>query len=185
MEWIINSRDREFEVEFQNDAYSKLENVFSAGVPSSEITIAEVLKDSGYYTAHIGKWHLGKIDGSHPNDQGFDDSLLMEGGLYLPENDQSVVNAKFDNPVDNMVWASSQYSASFNKGHTFTPGGYLTDYYTDEAIKVIMSNKNRPFFLYLAHWAVHNPLQALKTDIDILPSFNTSQPSSIFSYVKS
>ena len=166
MEWIINIEDPELKVEFQKDAYAELENVFSAGVPSSEITIAEVLKNSGYYTAHVGKWHLGRVDGSHPNDQGFDDSLLMEGGLYLPENDESVVNAKFDNPVDNMVWARSQFSVSFNKGPTFKPGGYLTDYYTDEAIKVIEKNKKRPFFLYLAHWAVHNPLQALKEDVD-------------------
>ena len=166
MEWIINIEDPELKVEFQKDAYAQLENVYSAGVPSSEITIAEVLKNSGYYTAHVGKWHLGRVDGSHPNDQGFDDSLLMEGGLYLPENDESVVNAKFDNPVDNMVWARSQFSVSFNKGPTFKPGGYLTDYYTDEAIKVIEKNKKRPFFLYLAHWAVHNPLQALKEDVD-------------------
>ena len=166
MEWIINIEDPELKVKFQKDAYADLENVFSAGVPSSEITIAEVLKNSGYYTAHVGKWHLGRVDGSHPNDQGFDDSLLMEGGLYLPENDKSVVNAKFDNPVDNMVWARSQFSVSFNKGPIFKPGGYLTDYYTDEAIKVIEKNKNRPFFLYLAHWAVHNPLQALKKDVD-------------------
>ena len=165
MEWIINIEDPELKVEFQKDAYAELENVFSAGVPSSEITIAEVLKNSGYYTAHVGKWHLGRVDGSHPNDQGFDDSLLMEGGLYLPENDKSVVNAKFDNPVDNMVWARSQFSVSFNKGPIFKPGGYLTDYYTDEAIKVIEKNKNRPFFLYLAHWAVHNPLQALKLSL--------------------
>ena len=82
---------------------------------------------------------------------------------------------------DNMVWASSQYSASFNKGHTFTPGGYLTDYYTDEAIKVIMSNKNRPFFLYLAHWAVHNPLQALKTDIDIHHHHSTPHNLQVYS----
>ena len=166
MEWIINIEDPELKVEFKKEAYSKLENVLTAGVPSSEVTIAEVLKNSGYYTAHVGKWHLGRVDGSHPNDQGFDDSLLMEGGLYLPEDDKSVVNAKFDNPVDNMVWARSQFSVSFNKGPIFEPGGYLTDYYTDEAIKVIEKNKERPFFLYLAHWAVHNPLQALKEDVD-------------------
>ena len=44
----------------------------------------------------------------------------------------------------------------------------MTDYYTDEALKVIEANKNRPFFLYLAHWGVHTPLQALKSDYDKL-----------------
>ena len=60
------------------------------------------------------------------------------------------------------------YAASFNGGEPFEPGGYLTDYYTDQAVEVIAANKERPFFLYLAHWAVHTPLQALKDDYDAL-----------------
>ena len=166
MEWIADIQDDELKLEIEEKLYDDAKDVFSAGVPTEEITIAEVLQDTGYYTAHIGKWHLGRVNGSHPNDQGFDDSLLMDGGLYLPENDQRVVNAKTSHPVDNMVWAKGQFSASFNKSPAFAPGGYLTDYYTDEAIKVIEKNKNRPFFLYLAHWAVHNPLQALKSDVE-------------------
>ena len=55
----------------------------------------------------------------------------------MPENHPDVVNAKFNHGVDKMVWASSQFSASFNKSPEFTPESYLTDYYTDEAIKVI------------------------------------------------
>ena len=50
------------------------------GLPPEEITIAETLKDSGYYTAHIGKWHLGNDNGMAPHEQGFDDSLLMTSG---------------------------------------------------------------------------------------------------------
>jgi len=168
MKWIADIQDEELKIEIEERLYVDAKDVFSAGIPSEEITIAEVLQDAGYYTAHVGKWHLGRIDGSHPNDQGFDDSLLMSGGLYLPENDNTVVNAKTNHPVDNMVWARSQFSVSFNKSPEFAPGGYLTDYYTDEAIKVIEKNKNRPFFLYLAHWAVHNPLQALKGDVEAI-----------------
>ena len=76
------------------------------GLPASEVTIAEILKDKGYYTAHIGKWHLGLSEGKAPNDQGFDDSLLMASGLYLPEDDPNVVNARvpFD-PIDQFLWA--------------------------------------------------------------------------------
>ena len=137
------------------------------GMPSSEVTIAEILKDGGYYTAHIGKWHLGGyVEGSRPTDQGFDDSLMLTGSSYLPKNDPNVINAKVDSGVEDMVWATSQFSASFNNSDPFEPGGYLTDYYTDEAVKVIENNKNRPFFLYLGHWAVHNPLQSLKDDYD-------------------
>jgi uncharacterized sulfatase len=142
------------------------------GLPSSEVTIAEVLKDHGYYTAHIGKWHLGRSEGFAPNDQGFDDSLVMSGMLYLPEDDPDVVNARLEfDPIDKFLWASSRYGASFNNtgleaGERFEPGGYLTDYWTDEAIKVIRANKNRPFFLYLAHWGIHTPLQATKEDYE-------------------
>ena len=139
------------------------------GLPSSEITIAEVLKSAGYYTAHIGKWHLGRSPGLTPNDQGFDDSLLMASGLYLPEDDPRVVNAKLDfDPIDKFLWARMVYANSFNNGGDtrFEPGGYLTDYWTDESINVIKANKNRPFFLYLAHWGTHTPLQATRKDYE-------------------
>jgi len=139
------------------------------GLPGSEITVAEVLKNKGYYTAHIGKWHLGRGKGFTPQDQGFDDSLLMQSGLYLPENSPGVVNAKLDfDPIDQFLWSSMRYSANFNSalGAGFAPGGYLTDYYTDESIRVIEANKHRPFFLYLAHWGVHTPLQATREDYE-------------------
>lgn len=137
------------------------------GMPANEITIAEVLKDAGYYTAHIGKWHLGSVNGMRPEDQGFDDSLYMSGMLYLPEDHPEVVNAKREtNNIERMVWASGTYAAQFNGGELFQPDGYLTDYYTDEAVKVIENNRNQPFFLYLAHWGIHNPLQATQQDYD-------------------
>ena len=139
------------------------------GLPSEEVTVAEVLRDKGYHTAHIGKWHLGRENGSAPIDQGFDESLLMASGLYLPEDDPKVVNAKLDfDPVDKFLWASMTYAASFNNAgdDRFEPAGYLTDYWTDEAIEVIKANKNRPFFLYLAHWGTHTPLQATREDYE-------------------
>ena len=137
------------------------------GLLTGELTIAEVLRDSDYYTAHIGKWHLGRENGMGPNAQGFDDSLLMTSGLYLPEDHPDVVNAKLDfDPIDRFLWAAMRYAASFNttSGDVFEPGGYLTDYWTDESIKVIRNNKDRPFFLYLAHWGPHTPLQATRAD---------------------
>ncbi len=139
------------------------------GLPASEVTIAETLKQQGYYTAHIGKWHLGRENGMASHEQGFDDSLLMHSGLYLPEDDPNVVNAKLDfDPIDLFLWAGMRFVSSYNGGEPFTPGGYLTDYWTDESIKVIKRNKNRPFFLFLAHWGPHTPLQATKEDYDAL-----------------
>ncbi len=143
------------------------------GLPASEITIAELLKQQGYYTAHVGKWHLGSVDDMMVTNQGFDDSLELKGTLYLPEDHPDVVNAKVQGDrIDRMVWATGRYAASFNavggSAEQFKPKGYLTDYYTDEAVKVIENNRNRPFFLYLAHWGIHNPLQAAREDYDAL-----------------
>ena len=135
------------------------------GMPSSEITLAEELKRAGYHNLHIGKWHLGRNPGMHPLDQGFDESLLMASGLYLPIDDRQVVNARNEfAPLDSVQWEVLDYSASFNRSDNFRPKGYLTDYFTDEAVKAIAANKDRPFFLYLAHWGIHTPLQATKAD---------------------
>ena len=139
------------------------------GMPPSEITLAELLQPAGYHSVHIGKWHLGLSGGMAPHDQGFDESLLMASGLYLPEDHPDVVNSKQDfDGIDRFLWRAMNFAASFNGGDVFEPGGYLTDYYTDQAVRVIEANRDRPFFLYLAHWAVHTPLQALKDDYDAL-----------------
>ncbi len=148
---------------------AQLPDMAELGMPPEEITIAEVLREVGYYTAHIGKWHLGATAGMRPEDQGFDDSLYMAGALYLPEQHPEVVNAKREEEaVERMVWSFAEYAAQFNGGERFQPDGYLTDYYTDEALKVISNNRHRPFFLYLAHWGIHNPLQATRADYDAL-----------------
>ncbi len=138
------------------------------GMPASEITIAELLAAQDYHTVHIGKWHLGRAPGMRPEDQGFKESLLMGSGLYLPEDDPAAVNAKQDfDPIDRFLWAAMRYAVGWG-GRFFEPEGYLTDYFTQQAVKVIENNRDRPFFLYLAHWAPHTPLQALRADYDAL-----------------
>ena len=137
------------------------------GLPGSEVTLAEMLKGRGYHTVHIGKWHLGSGKEFGANAQGFDESLLMANGLYLPAGDPRGVEARLDfDPIDKFLWARMQFAASYNEGEAFEPGGYLTDWWTDESMKVIEANRNRPFFLYLAHWGVHSPLQATKEDFE-------------------
>ena len=139
------------------------------GLPPEEVTLAELLKARGYHTVHIGKWHLGRDNGMEAHEQGFDESLLMASGLYLPEDHPDVVNAKLDfDPIDQFLWSALTFSNSYNSGDAdrFEPGGYLTDYWTDESVKVIKSNRNRPFFLYLAHWGIHTPLQATRADYE-------------------
>ena len=139
------------------------------GMPASEVTLAEVLKAADYQTAHVGKWHLGGEGDMRAARQGFDDSLNMSSGLYLPTASDDVVNATLDfSSIDKMVWTSMRYAADFNGSEKFEPSGYLTDYYTDQAIEAIAANRNRPFFLYLAHWAPHTPLQASRADFEAM-----------------
>jgi uncharacterized sulfatase len=143
----------------------------SLGMPTSEVTIAQLLKARGYHTMHIGKWHLGSTPEMRPQNRGFDESLFMESGLYMREDDPGVENSKQDfDPIDKFLWPNMRYATSYNGGPWFEPKGYLTDYYTDEAIHAIHANRNQPFFLYLAHWAVHTPLQASKADFDAEPA---------------
>ncbi|RZP06180.1 MAG: sulfatase [Flavobacteriales bacterium] len=140
------------------------------GLPQSEKTIAEILKTEGYHNIHIGKWHLGHAKDFLPRKHGFDESLRMDqGSLFLPEDDKNVINSKLEfDPIDKVLWGNLPYAVNFNEGPRMNPDGHLTDYLTNEAVKVIEKNKNRPFFLYLAYWAVHTPLQAKKEDYEKL-----------------
>lgn len=139
------------------------------GVPANEITIAEVLRARGYHTLHIGKWHLGEAPALRPEAQGFDESLgfMAGGGMYLPANDPNVVNARLDfDPIDRFLWPNLPYAVQYNGGQRFRPTGYVTDYFTDQAVAAINANRNRPFFLYLAYNAPHTPLQATRADYE-------------------
>ena len=141
------------------------------GLPTNEITIAKLLQGSGYHTVQLGKWHLGDSPQFRPRAHGFNESLGMLHGasMFLPENDPGVVNAKQDfDPIDRFLWASEPWAIRFNDDATFKPGAYMTDYLTNEAIKVVAANKNRPFFMYLAYNAPHTPLQATREDYDAL-----------------
>lgn len=139
------------------------------GMPNSELTLADMLKTAGYHNIHIGKWHLGSTPDMRPNAQGFHESLFMESGLYLPPKDPRVVNAKIDfDPIDRFLWPNMRFGVSYNGGGWFEPARYLTDYFTDEAVTAIERNKHQPFFMLLAHWGPHTPLQAAREDYNAL-----------------
>jgi arylsulfatase A len=115
-----------------------------------EVTIAEALKGAGYVTCHVGKWHLG-ADDWYPDKQGFDYNI---GGC------------DFGAPP-------SYFDPYTRKGQGSIPtlkprksGEYLTDRESDEAVRFISTHRDTPFFLYLAHYAVHTPLQAKRELIE-------------------
>lgn len=156
---------------FHEERVADVPPLETLGLPPAEITIAEHLRGAGYHTLHIGKWHLGESPELRPEAQGFDESLGFMAGaaMFMPRNDRDVVNAEvsFD-PIDRFLWANLPYAVQYNGGQRFAPRGYLTDYFTDEAVAAIEANRNRPFFMYLAYNAPHTPLQAARADYDAL-----------------
>jgi arylsulfatase A-like enzyme len=140
-------------------------------VPTSEVMLGEILGKQGYRTFHLGKWHLGETPATRPEARGFDETLSMYSGagMYLPKDDPNVVNSmqEFD-PIDRFLWANLPFAITHNGSKRFKPPEYMTDYLSNEAVKIIAANKNRPFFIYLAYNAPHTPLQALKSDYDAL-----------------
>ena len=102
-----------------------------------EVTLAEALKERGYATCHVGKWHLGGPP-YYPQHQGFDVNIAgtsagsPAGGYFLPNK---------------MVLEDMK------------PGTYLTDRLTDECLKLIEANRRRPLFMYMAYHTVHTPIQ--------------------------
>ncbi len=141
------------------------------GLPTSEITLAKLLQAAKYHTVHLGKWHLGDSPQFRSYNHGFNESLShMHGAsMFLPTKHPNVVNAMQDfDPIDQFLWAAEPWGVRFKDGEPFQPPKYMTDYLSDQAVKVVEANKNRPFFLYLAYNAPHTPLQATREDYDAL-----------------
>lgn len=107
------------------------------GIPAGVVTLAELLRDAGYATAHIGKWHLGGQRAAFlPGGQGFDHTVLpVRGGSY-------------------------QHSAVEIDGQRIVrPPGHQTAVYTDYAIRFVREHRDVPFFLNLWYLAPHTPLE--------------------------
>jgi len=115
------------------------------GLNPDEITIAEILKKQGYATACIGKWHLGHRKEFLPLAQGFD---YYFGLPY--SNDMRPQNNKKHPPLP-LIEGSETIEQNPDQS-------LLTSRYTEKTISFIRNNKNRPFFVYLAHSMPHVPL---------------------------
>ena len=114
------------------------------------LTIAELLKANGYKTACIGKWHLGFHEPFLPHNQGFDHYYGLLHNL---------------DPVEIVYFEQEGGVPLLRNGKVLkrpADPAELTGLYTDEAIRFIENNKEEPFFLYLPHTMLHNPLGASK-----------------------
>lgn len=132
------------------------------GLPLSEQTLADALSQANYKSLAIGKWHLGAHESLHPLRRGFDDfyGFLSGGHQYFPEEltleDEFQVKAQYD-----------AYKTKLLRNHTrVEETEYLTDAFSREAVSYIESNKDKPFFIYLAYNAPHAPLQATEKYLD-------------------
>ncbi|WP_254512228.1 sulfatase-like hydrolase/transferase [Anatilimnocola floriformis] len=142
-------------------------------LPLAEVTIAERLREAGYRTASIGKWHLGGA-GFGPETQGFEVNIGGDQGGSPPGYFAPFVREN----------AKGKAAGRNLKGLEAAPdGGYLTDLLTDAAVNFIEKNRAEPFFLYLPHYAVHTPLQAKEEVIKKYPAdpkFSGKQNSSVY-----
>lgn len=108
-------------------------------LPASEKSLAKALKEGGYKTWHVGKWHLGGRP-YYPENHGFDVNIggchkgHPNDGYFSPWNIETLEDAE--------------------------DGKYLTDHLTDKALELINENDNSPFFLNLWYYSVHTPIQA-------------------------
>jgi arylsulfatase A-like enzyme len=140
------------------------------GLPANEETLAEVLKARGYHTGAIGKWHLGYVSPLTPTDQGFDEFVGVLGGssLYAPQDAPDIASARLPwSAIDNYLRATRKAMIQ-RDGKNQPLNGYMTDVLGDEAAAFVRRNRDKPFFLYLAFTAPHNPLQAPKAIYDRL-----------------
>ncbi len=141
------------------------------GLDPSEITIAEVLKEAGYRTAYIGKWHLGHKDRYLPVSQGFDsyfgipysNDMYMDSEMAVAE-DLVLRNGKTMKDLRSANKKSSKNQVPLMRDTKVVEWPVrqvtLTRRYTEEALKVIAHNEDEPFFVFLSYAMPHVPLFA-------------------------
>lgn len=177
---IINTSDLE-PAPYQK--YPSKNDIKKQGLPPSEITISEMLKQSGYATAWIGKWHLGYHEPLLPGNFGFDYQYGCYEAytLYDDPKDKSTVNARINEFTDKHIWKGGRKGACAirKNGTLVNETEYITYAFGREAKEFISKNKNNPFFLYLPVTAPHTPYQAPKEIYDSL-SFITEHNKRVY-----
>ena len=130
-------------------------NATAAGLPASELTVADLLKREGYATGAFGKWHVGAEPHVHPLERGFD---AFYGFLGHGAHDFWDLSPE----------RGELYNAIYRDDEIIddTGRGYLTDLLAEEAVSFIQRHQDEPFLLYLPFNAVHEPKQAREADLE-------------------
>ena len=138
-----------------------------SGLPLTETTLADTLGKVGYHSGIIGKWHLGAHPDLHPLKRGFDEFFGFLGGghRYLPEG----LTLKESSQTKSGNEADSYRLWILRNHEPVKTTNYLTDEFSDEAVRFIGRNKDKPFFLCLAYNAPHAPLEATEKYLNRFP----------------
>jgi arylsulfatase A len=138
------------------------------GMPNSQYTMAEMFKDAGYATAHIGKWHLGAAEDKQPNAQGFDYSFGHFVGCI-------------DNYSHYFFWnGPNRHDLHRNGEEVFYPGEYFPDLMLKEATEFIDDNKDTPFFMYYAMNTPHYPYQGKPEWLEYYQNKGVAYPRDLY-----
>lgn len=137
-------------------------------LPREEFTLAELLKQNGYFTAHIGKWHLGKA-AYYPETQGYDVNI---GGTYWG------APASFFYPYRGR-WSKSDQDLRYVPVGPGQAGDYLTDRLTDHALELIKRQSDQSFFISLWYHTVHTPIQGKQ---NLIEHFQSKKPGSVHNH---
>ena len=153
-------------------------------LPLEEVTIAEVLRDAGYATWHVGKWHLGDV-GFYPQDQGFQLNIAGHAGGLPPSYFWPYGNK--DNEAAPKPKGNGYHSRGVPGVVTGgMEGEHLCDRLTSEAIKLIRQrDSKRPFFLYMPFYDVHTPVMAKPAVVEKYKAKATKQGLPTVNEVKS
>ncbi len=136
--------------------FNPAERIETSGMDAKQITLADMLSDSGYTTAMVGKWHLGYLPQFHPLNRGFDGyfGVLAGGSIFIDQSRPDVES------IGNWPRKRDRSKGVYDGHELVEVDAYLTDVFTDRAVDFIKQVHKAPFFLYLSHTTPHTPLQA-------------------------
>lgn len=149
------------------------EEILTQGLPTSEITLPQILKTEGYKTGLVGKWHMGWHKSNLPCNFGFDYQYGFYGShsLYTAESTEGFVDQKVKTDfTDKFIWKGQREGphAIYRNCQEIEETGYLTDRITEESIEFLKQNKDDPFFLWVSYNAPHSPFQCKQEEYDEL-----------------